>query len=235
MNITTYFLKHPVVALILNAMIAVIGLLSFDSLSVREYPEVHFPKVHVQTHYPNASAEVVENTVTNPLEDQLAGIEGIDTITSESKYGASYISLTFRNGTSIDKSLIAIREAIGLASLPKDVKPPVVERKTKSDGMPFILLSLESSSMDFAELTHYADLNLKNIFRGIKGVASAEVWGQPYTYTILLDSRKMYAFGINADEVFDALQKGNLSLPVGKFQNEISATLNSELKNNKRL
>ena len=230
MNITTYFLKHPVVALILNAMIAVIGLLSFDSLSVREYPEVHFPKVHVQTHYPNASAEVVENTVTNPLEDQLAGIEGIDTITSESKYGASYISLTFRNGTSIDKSLIAIREAIGLASLPKDVKPPVVERKTKSDGMPFILLSLESSSMDFAELTHYADLNLKNIFRGIKGVASAEVWGQPYTYTILLDSRKMYAFGINADEVFDALQKGNLSLPVGKFQNEISATLNSELK-----
>ena len=82
-------------ALILNAMIAIIGVLSFDSLSVREYPEVHFPKVHIQTHYPNASAEVVENTVTNPLEDRLAGIEGIDTITSDSKYGASHISLTF--------------------------------------------------------------------------------------------------------------------------------------------
>lgn len=199
-------------------------------MSVREYPEVHFPKVHIQTHYPNASAEVVENTVTNPLEDRLAGIEGIDTITSDLKYGASHISLTFQNGISIDKSLIAIREAIGLANLPTEVKPPVVERKTASDGMPFMIISLESSSMDFAELTHYANLNLKNIFRGIKGVASAEVWGKPYTYTIILDARKMYAFGINSDDVFNALQKGNLSLPVVKFQNEISVTLNSELK-----
>jgi multidrug efflux pump len=230
MNITTYFLKHPVVALILNTMIVIIGILSFNSLSVREYPEVHFPKVHIQTHYPNASAEVVENTVTNPLEDRLAGIEGIDTITSDSKYGASHIYLTFQNGISIDKSLIAIREAMGLANLPREVKPPVVERKTASDGMPFMIISLESYLMDFAELTHYANLNLKNIFRGIKGVASAEVWGQPYTYNILLDARKMYAFGINADDVFNALQKGNLSLPVGKFQNKISVTLNSDLK-----
>lgn len=230
MNITTYFLKHPVVALILNAMIAVIGALSFDSLSVREYPEFHFPKVHIQTYYPNASADVVENSVTNPLEDRLASIEGIDTITSDSKYGVSNIFLNFQNAISIDQSLIAIREAIGLANLPKEVKPPVVKRKAASDEMPFIVISLESASMDFAELTHYANLNLKNIFRGIKGVASAEVWGQPYTYTIFLDARKMYAFGINADEVINALQKSNLSLPVGKFQNEISVTLNSELQ-----
>ncbi len=217
-------------ALILNTMIVILGALSYDTLSVREYPEVHFPKVHVHTHYPNASAEVVENTVTNPLEDRLAGIEGIDTITSNSQYGASHISLSFLNGTSIDKALIAIREAIGLAYLPSQVKSPIVERKTASDGMPFMVISLESSVMDFADLTHYAELNLKNIFRGIKGVASAEVWGQPYTYTILLDARKMYAFGINADDVYHALQKGNLSLPVGKFQNEIPVTLNSELK-----
>ena len=230
MNITTYFLKHPVVAIILNAMIAIIGALSFDSLSVREYPEAHFPKMHIQTHYPNASAEVVENTLTNPLEDRLASIEGIDTITSDSKYGISNIFLNFQNGISIDKSFIAIREAIGLANLPKGAKPPVVKRKAASDEMPFIVISLESSSMDFAELTHYANLNLKNIFRGIKGVASAEVWGQPYTYTIFLDARKMYAFGINADQVINALQSSSLSLPVGKFQNEISVTLNSELQ-----
>ncbi len=230
MNITTYFLKHPVVAVILNAMIAAVGILSFDSLSVREYPEVHFPQVHIQTHYPNASAEVVESAVTNPLEDRLASIDGINTITSDSKYGVSHIFLTFQNGISIDKSLIAAREAIGLTNLPTEVKPPVVERKTASQELPFIVISLESSSMDFAELTHYANLNLKNIFRGIKGVSTAEIWGQPYTYKIVLDSRKMYAFGINANDIFNSLQKGNVSLPVGKFQNEISVTLNSELK-----
>ena len=92
------------------------------------------------------------------------------------------------------------------------------------------MISLESSSMDFAELTHYANLNLKNAFRGLEGFSSADVWGQPYTYNIILDALKMYTFGVNADDVFDALQQANVSLPVGKFQNEISVTLNSELK-----
>lgn len=230
MNITTYFIKHPVIALILNAMIIVIGYLSLDSLQLREYPEVHFPRVQVHTYYPNASSELVENSVTNPLEDQLAGIEGIEVMTSDSRYEKSYISLQFKNGTSIDKSLVAIREAIGLADLPTEVKPPVVQRDTAADGMPFVVISLESSSTDFAELTHYANLNLRNVFRSLKGVASAEVWGQPYTYNITLDERKMFAFGVNVDDVYVALQQGNLSLAAGKFQNEISVTLNSELK-----
>lgn len=230
MNITTYFLKHPVIAFILNAMIVVIGILCFDSLSVREYPEVHFPKVQVYTHYPNASAELIESAVTNALEEQLAGIEGIEDITSDSRYGESYISITFKDGISIDKSIIVIREAIGLTVLPPEVRPPIIKRKTNSDGMPFIIISLKSSSMDFAELTHYAGLNLKNAFKGLKGVSSVEVLGQPYAYHIVLDARKMYSFGVNADDVFDALQKGSLSLPIGKFQNKISVILNTELK-----
>jgi len=227
---TTYFLKHPVVALVLNVMIVIMGLLCFDSLSLREYPEVHFPKVRVTTYYPNASAETVENAVTNPLEDKLAGIEGIETITSDSKHGESYISITFKSDVSIEKSINAIREAVGIVQLPPDAKPPLIERKTASDGMPFIIISLESSSLDFADLTHYANLNIKNIFRSLRGVSSVEIWGQPYTYKILLDARKMYTFGVNADEIFEALKKGNVSLPVGKFQNEVSVTLNSEFK-----
>ncbi len=211
-------------------MIVFLGYLSLDSLSVREYPEVHFSQVQVFTHYPSASPDMVENAVTNPLEDRLAGIEGIETIISNSKYASSDIQLTFKNGISLDKSLLAIREAIGLARLPYEVQPPVVTRKTVSEGMPFMVMALKAPSMDFAALTHYANLNLKNAFRGIKGVASAEVWGQPYTYDITLDARKMYAFGINTEDVFEALKRSNLSLAAGKFQNEISVTLNSELK-----
>lgn len=233
MKLPSYFLKHPVIALTVNAMILIVGLLCFKMLSVREYPEIHFPNVTITTSYPNASAELIETSVTDVLEDRLAGIEGIETITSDSKQGESSINITFANDTPIDRSLLAIREAIGLAraQLPKDINDPLVERKTVSGGMPFIVLSLESSSMDFSALTHYANLNLKNTFRSIKGVASADVWGQPYTYDIILNQQKMYTFGVNADEIFDALQRANLSLPVGKFQNEVPATLNAELKN----
>lgn len=232
MKLTTYFLEHPVIALILNAMILIIGALCFHSLALREYPEIRFPNVNISTTYPNASAELVETAVTYALEDKLAGLEGIESITSESKNGSSSIDITFRNGTSMDRAMIAIREAIGLArsQLPQEIREPIVQRQTVSSGMPFIVISLESSSMDFAALTHYANLNLKNTFRGIKGVASSDVWGQPYTYDILLDPQKMYIFGVNADQVYDALQQGHLSLPVGKFQNKIPTTLNAELK-----
>lgn len=230
MKITDFFIKHPVIALIFNAMIILLGYLSFTTLSVREYPDVDFPRIEVKTYYPNASPEVVESAVTNPLEDQLAGIEGIDSITSSSKHGSSTIWLTFKNSTSINEALISIREAIGQTRLPKDVKAPLIQRKGNSGGLPFIVISLEAANMDFGALTHYANLNLKNTFRGIKGIASVEVWGQPYTYNIVLDSHKMFSFGVNADDVYNALTRANLSLPAGKFQNEISVTLNSELK-----
>ncbi len=232
MNITTYFIKHPVIALVLSSMIILLGALCFNSLPIREYPQVNFPTVTINTNYPNASAELVESSVTNILEDRLAGIEGIDTLVSQSKYGASSIEISFHVGTSIDRSLIAIRDAIGLAkgNLPKEIRDPIVERKTQSNGPPFMAVSIESPTADFGALTHWANLNLKNAFRSLKGVASADVWGEPYTYKITLDPKKMYAFGVNADEVFKALEKNNVSLPVGKFQNEVPVTLNSELK-----
>ncbi len=119
----------------------------------------------------------------------------------------------------------AIRDALGLVTLPTGVKPPVIERKTPSTGPPFFVLALESTSLDFGELTHYAHLNLKNIFRGIKGVASVEIMGRPYTYTISLDPKKMHSFGVNVDEVYAALQTINASLPVGKFQDKIPTTM----------
>ncbi|NQY43234.1 MAG: efflux RND transporter permease subunit, partial [Legionellales bacterium] len=231
MNITTYFIKHPVITLILNIMLVIVGLLSFNSLSLRDYPEIHFPKIDIRTYYPNASPEIIENTITSPLEDKLAGITGVEKITSESRNGESKITMHFKNNVSINNSLIHIREAIGLVHLPKEVDSPIVQRKTSSDGMPFMSISLESSSMDYAELTHYANLNLKNLFRNIPGVASTVIWGQTYTYNIILDAKKMFAFGVNADEVFDALQRSNITFPAGKFQNKIPVTLNSRMKN----
>lgn len=213
-------------------MIILLGMLCFNSLPIREYPEISFPVLTVNTNYPNASSELIESEVTNVLEDQLSGIEGLELIKSQSNSGMSHITLLFRAGSSMDKAFNATQEAIGLARalLPAIINAPKVERKNQSDGLPFIGISIESSSLDFGELTHYAHLNLKNTFRSLKGVASVNVWGQPYTYEINLDPKKLYTFGINADEVVSALAFNNLSFPVGNYQNKIPTTLDLDLK-----
>ncbi|KTC66830.1 integral membrane protein, AcrB/AcrD/AcrF family [Legionella birminghamensis] len=232
MKITSYFIKHPVVTIILNALVVIVGLLCIQSLSLREYPDITFPTISVSTSYPNASPDLVETAVTNILEDSLSGIEGLDTITSQSQSGSSEITLTFRIGTPMDRALSATQDAVGLAKsfLPTEVKSPRIERQRQNTGLPFIGIAVESSTMDFAELTHFANLRLKNEFRSVPGVSSVRVWGQPYTYNISLDPKKLYAFGINVDEVISALEKSRVSLPAGNYQNKIPSTLNSELR-----
>ena len=113
MNFTSYFIKHPVIAIILNAMMVVVGILCLTNISVREYPEIKLPSFLVIAHYPNASAELVESAVTNILEDQLAGVEGVESISSQSKPGNCTIDLIFTEGTSVDRALIGVRDAIG--------------------------------------------------------------------------------------------------------------------------
>ncbi|KTD21137.1 efflux RND transporter permease subunit [Legionella londiniensis] len=235
MKVTTYFIEHPVIAIVLNIMLGVLGILCLYNLSVREYPQITFPIINISAVYPNASSELVESSVTNILEDRLAGIEGLDTITSQSNNGSSSITLKFQAGTSMDKAFNAVQDAVSKAQsrLPDEVKPPSIERKSKTSGLPFIGVSLESTTRNFGDLTHYANLNLKNIFRSLPGVASVNVWGQPYTYKIELEPEKLFSFGINASDVMSALIENRISLPAGNYQNKIPATLSSRLNTQK--
>jgi len=233
MKITSYFIKHPVTSIILNCMIIMIGILCFYNLQIREYPKITLPNLSVTTIYPNASADLVESSITNILEDQLAGVEGIDTITSSSMYGRSVIDLNFLQNTSIDRSLISTKDAVSRARkyLPLIVKEPSIDQEGAKEGPPFMAICLESKAMAFGELTHFVNLELKNAFRSIEGVAKVYIYGEPYTYKVTLDAHKMYSFGINADEIYSAIERSGSSLPVGKFQKELPVTLNSELKN----
>lgn len=233
MKITDYFIKYPVSAFVLNAFFILVGWICLQTISLREYPEVEIPVITVQTNYPSASAELMENSVTNLLEDALAGVEGVETMISKSRPSSSFIELKFRAGISMDRALMATRESIGIISpfLPQKAFDPVIQKASQSDGLPFMLISLESSSMDFGQLTHYSNLNIKNMLRSLKGVASVTVWGQPYTYKLTLDDRKLFEFGVNFDEIYEALEKSKLSLPAGKFQNQWPVTLECDFKN----
>ncbi len=232
MKITDYFIKHPVSSVILNAVVILIGILCLYNLQIREYPDIKIPLITVETIYPNASAELVESSVTNILEDELAAIEGLDDIRSWSSSNRSRIMMKFLPKTSLDRSLIAVKDAIGMvrANLPDQIIEPTVERQARGKGPPFMSVCLQTHTMSFAELTHYVNSTLKNTFRSIQGISSIQIYGRPYTYKVTLDHQKMYNFGVNADEIYDSIAKGNVSLPAGKFQNKVPVTIKSELK-----
>ncbi len=133
MNQTSYFIKHPVIAMVLNGLIFLMGALCYFSLPLREYPDVNILTLTVRAAYPNARAELVENSITSNLEDQLSGIEGLETLTSESRQGFAFLELTFQAGTEMNQALVDIHDALNRAKglLPKEIKEPTVEKKGK--------------------------------------------------------------------------------------------------------
>jgi multidrug efflux pump len=233
MNFTSFFVKNPVYAIVLNVMLIVIGILSFNSLHVREYPKVDIPRITVSVMYQNASPEVIESAVTTPLEDELAGVESIERITSDSCYEYSRVNLRFREGTSMDKAIAFVRDAISRLRdrLPRDVGEPKIFRDTgQNNGMQLVLLSVESEKMNSLELSHFTECTIKNVFRSIDGVSSVEIWGDCRMAKISLDPRKMYMFGINADEVYKAINEETILRPVGKVRDVTPASMKSKLE-----
>lgn len=231
MKFTSFFIKNPVYAIVFNVMLIVIGILSFNSLKVREYPKVEVPQIKVSAVYNNASPEVIESAVTAPLEDELAGVEGIDSIRSYSWYEYSWIELKFREGTSMDKAVASVRDALGRVRerLPKDVKEPAIFRDTGENNH-LISLVVESEKMNALELRHFIETTVKNSFRSIDGVSKVDIYGDRYVAKVSLDPKKLHMFGINVDDVYSAIDSENTLRPVGKIQDTFSASVKSKIE-----
>lgn len=230
---TSFLIRHPVFTIVLNALVFLIGFLCWNQLELQEYPYIEKPVLTVDTFYSNASAELVETAITDPLEDLLGGVEGLKSMSSDSRSEHSYIDLKFKEGTSLDKAMTSVRDVLSMAQdrLPNGVKAPTIQRGSCCNEFPFIAITLSSSKMDAAELTHFANLHIKNRFRGLKGVAAVDLWAQPYVMNIGLDSKKMKNFGINCHNVIKTLGEFNISMPAGKFQMEVPVTFDLTLKN----
>lgn len=232
MQLPEYFIKHPIIALVLNCMIAIMGWLCLHTVSIREYPEVKIPIFSIQTDYPNASAEQIESNITDPLEDQLAGIEDLDYMISKSKPGSSSIELFFKEGISVEATLNSIREAVVLArsSLPKESRDPRIEKQREStNGLPFIAIALTAKDQDKGALAHYAESSLKNAFRSLHGVSSVQIWAPRYTMFVRLDPKKMYALGVNVQDVYESLEKATQSWPIGKYRETFPTIIETTL------
>jgi multidrug efflux pump len=226
MSISEFFIRRPVFATVLNVMLVVIGILAYQHVTVREFPDVTMPVIKLVTRYPNASAELVEQNLTTELEDGLAGIEGMDTIYSVSKQNVSEVTISFRSGVTLQEAQARVRDRLIKVTpqLPKEAKNPTFERDHNSD-FPFLFMTLTSNNASMAEMTHYTHLYLKNVFRAIPGVSAVMVWGQKYVMKIKLDPIQMYAHGLGASDVLDVIREYNKGLPAGKFRDEVPMTL----------
>ncbi|HMJ93538.1 MAG TPA: efflux RND transporter permease subunit [Allosphingosinicella sp.] len=220
MKLSDISVRRPVFAAVVAMLIAVIGIVGFFGLSVREYPDVDPPVVSVETQYTGAAASVVESRVTQVLEEQLSGLEGLQTITSRSRDGQSSITIEFFAGRSIESAANDVRDRVGAAAanLPDDVRPPQV-RKVDADASPILFLVVSKPGWSTLELSDYVDRSLLDRFSSIEGVARVFIGGEARpAMRIWLNPERLAAFKLTPADVEAALRRQNVELPAGRLE-----------------
>jgi multidrug efflux pump len=220
MMLSDVAVRRPVFAAVAAIVLCVIGAAAFFFLPVRELPDVDPPVVSISTSYAGASAEVIENRITEPVEQQIAGIQGVDRITSSSRDGRSNVTIEFSLDRNIDDAANDVRDRVArvVGRLPEQADPPEVS-KADSDSSPIMILFLRSSTMSRLELTDYADRYLLDRLATVPGVAQAQIYGeQRYAMRIWLNAGAMAARGITVTQVENALNAQNVELPAGALE-----------------
>ena len=215
--------KRPVFAAVMSLLLIAFGLVSFDRLPLREYPNIDPPIVTVTTTYPGAAANVVENRITELIEDRISGVEGIRYIASVSEDGRSRITIEFDIDRDIDAAANDVRDRVSaiLDDLPIEAEPPDI-RKEDSDEDVIMWLNLAGENMDIPALTDYARRYLLDRFSVLDGVARVRVGGgQVYAMRIWIDRNALAARKLTVADVESALRAENLELPAGSIDSDL--------------
>ncbi len=213
---------RPVLATVMSLLLIAFGLVSFERLPLREYPDIDPPVVSIETVYPGAAANVVETRITELIEDRISGLEGISFIQSTSEDGRSAINVEFNIGRDVDDAANDIRDRVStiLADLPEEADPPEIQKVDSNEDV-IMWLNLVSDRMSVPQLTDYAQRYLVDRFSVIDGVARVRIGGgQIYAMRIWLDRRELAARGLTVDDVETALRSENLELPAGSLDSE---------------
>lgn len=220
MTICQFSIVRPVATIVFMLLLVVFGFICLNRMAVREYPDIDVPTISIDTTYDGASSNVVETKITQRIEDAVAGIEGLDTISSISRDGRSRITLEFKVERDIDAAANDVRDKVSriLKKLPDDADTPVVA-KYDSSGSPVLILALTSNKMSRMELTDYADRYLVDRFSVIDGVASVSIFGaQEEAMRIWLNRQAMAARGVTAEDIIDVLNSENVENPGGRIE-----------------
>ena len=213
---------RPVLATVMSLLLIAIGLVAFDRLPLREYPDIDPPVVSIDTVYPGAAANVVETRITQLIEDRVSGVEGIRTIESVSEDGRSRITIEFDIDRDVDGAANDVRDRVSgiLDQLPVEAEPPDIQKVDSNEDV-IMWLNLVSDRLTVPELTDYARRYLVDRFSVLDGVARVRVGGnQTFAMRVWIDRNALAARGLTVADVENALRAENVELPAGGVESE---------------
>lgn len=222
MSLSSISIKRPVLAIVMALTIVLFGIIGFNFLGVREYPNVDPPVITVVANYTGANADVIESQITEPLEESISGVAGIRTLSSVSREGRATITVEFNLDIDLEAAANDVRDRVSRAQrrLPPDADVPIV-LKADADAVPIIFINIKSASRDLLELTDIANTVFKERVQTIPGVSEVQIWGsKDYAMRLWMDPAKMAAYQLTPLDVRNALMRENVELPSGRVEGQ---------------
>lgn len=219
MSLSSVSIERPVLPVVFAILLVIAGIVGFSLLPDREYPEMDPPMVSVTTLYTGANAEVIKSQITEPLEQELSGIEGIRVISSSSMEQASSIIVEFQLGEDLERAANDVRDRVSRAVryLPKDADPPIVE-KMDANANPILVLVVESRDHTINEVNDVVDRIIKDRLQTIPGVAGTRIFGEKkYAMRLWIDPLKLQEHQVTPADVRLAIDRENQELPSGRI------------------
>jgi multidrug efflux pump len=234
MHVSELTVKRPVFASVISLFLVLIGIISYDKLTIREYPDIDKPVITVSTIYRGASAEIMERDVTQVLEDSISGISDIKEIKSDSKNEFSSIKIEFNLNRDMDSAANDVREKVSRVSslLPKESNQPRVS-KSDTDARAVMWIGFSSDQLSAIELNDYLDRNIIDRLSILPGVASITIGGErKYAIRVWLDPDKMSSRNITVTDILRAINSENIEKPAGRLDSntrELELQMTSKL------
>jgi len=220
MSLPSISLKRPVLAIVMNIIIVIFGVVGFTFLGVRDFPAIDPPIVNVRTSYAGANSDIIETQITEPLEKAINGIAGIKNISSSSSQGSSNITVEFELGEDLEAATNDVRDKVSQAqrTLPPDLDAPPVVSKQDANSDAIISMTVQSNTRNQLEVTEFGTNVLLEKLQTIPGVSAIQIWGEKkYAMRIWMDPAKLSAFSLTPSDVQAALLRENVELPSGKI------------------
>lgn len=221
---TNFFVRRPVFASVCSLLIILLGIVGYTRLAVREFPDIEPPVVSVSTLYPGANPQVVETEVTEILEDEINGVDGIKTLSSVSGQGNSAITVEFELNRDLNTAAQDVRDRVNrvLGELPDAAQTPVI-RKQAGGSTAIIWFALYGEDFSTLELNDYADRNLTDALESVSGVSRIQLGGERrFAMRLWLDPRKLAARQLTVLDVERVLRAENVSIPSGIVEGELN-------------
>ena len=234
-----FFIDRPIFAWVIALVIMLAGGLSILSLPVAQYPSIAPPQVTISASYPGASAQTLQDTVTQVIEQQMKGIDGMDYMSSTSdSSGSMTITVTFEAGTDPDIAQVQVQNKLSVATpmLPQEVqRQGVIVTKSTANFLMVVGLISEDGSMTATDLGDYAVANLRDPMSRVEGVGEVQVFGSQYAMRVWLDPNKLYSYNLVPGDIVSAIQAQNAQVSAGQLGatpsvpgQQINATITSQ-------